>query len=925
MLAKHIAKDPKIKDSFRALAEYIAAANEKDEKLDHFWMVNCDAGEQLEDLDLGIIEVEATQSLNQRAGPCRSYHLMVSFRPGESPAPAELQAMELAFSKALGFQDHQRICASHINTDQLHFHVAYNRIHPETLKAHTPWNDYLELEKTCRKMERAYGLSIDLGMSDYKELTGRPNNQGRLYESMTWEQSFQSYVLDHREALVAGVAKAKDWAGIHQVLADYNLELKRRGNGVALVNAAPDHHGEAVKASLIDRSLSRGALEKRFGPFEGLDAPSHKKARESYQKRPVTKHPGQRQLWNRYLGVSRGRLKRESVLGEAFRTWREFLYADALNDPLAMAIILTQKRMIQSLIPISRHNGPGSKSQRGPVFPKSLAPVMKAWMEKTSWADPKAAASHFLDSRMTISNMAGLKQNEDGAMLVPLRDIKGTLWAIEAHAPDGRVSVIGQKKPGLVHLVDPKRLLQQKQAGPPPTLLIAEDTATAAVLNQATGQPALATANPFELVKVAKQAGRQWPGVPLSLVVPPSRLDTVRKAVCQAALSSVSVVPLPEPPEDRKLTASELRAACADLLKDRGFKRWHETSTWATPDNAPVLKNWGVRGFGLKVEEDKILIPLKDSSGRIQDVQLIGPDGKAHDPDPDKKDLALHHLIDPGHKINEGLLIVTRGYPGAAALHQATRKPVAMIPEDQDFVAAVDALRRRYKDHKILIAGEVGKEEEDRAATKAGRASLVVPGIPENENLNNKKILRQKEEGESVPINDFHALARAHGFSAVRAQLVEAISDQTFSLWNQATYDKAAPGPGIKAAPAEGSETGGAAWLLPLYDRSGRLAGLQVLDSNLNLLANYGEAQGTCHVIKRKRGDNESGELKIFDDYADALAHHRKTGAAAIVSNASPEEQEKLCAHFKNNPQYLTNSRSRSSKANKVDKGVSFS
>ena len=40
MLAKYISNDPKIKESFRALIEYIAAANEKGEELDHFWMVN---------------------------------------------------------------------------------------------------------------------------------------------------------------------------------------------------------------------------------------------------------------------------------------------------------------------------------------------------------------------------------------------------------------------------------------------------------------------------------------------------------------------------------------------------------------------------------------------------------------------------------------------------------------------------------------------------------------------------------------------------------------------------------------------------------------------------------------------------------------------------------------------------------------------
>jgi len=73
---RHGKKEP---GPFRALAKYIAAAKEKGEKLDDLWIVNANAGNGLEDLDLAIREVDAQQALNTRVKKNKSYHLVVSF------------------------------------------------------------------------------------------------------------------------------------------------------------------------------------------------------------------------------------------------------------------------------------------------------------------------------------------------------------------------------------------------------------------------------------------------------------------------------------------------------------------------------------------------------------------------------------------------------------------------------------------------------------------------------------------------------------------------------------------------------------------------------------------------------------------------------------------------------------------------------
>ena len=78
MISKHIPRTTK--SSFRRLAKYIAGAEDEGEKLSDFWIVNSNAGETIDDLDLAIIDIENTQSQNTRCRVDKTYHLLVSFK-----------------------------------------------------------------------------------------------------------------------------------------------------------------------------------------------------------------------------------------------------------------------------------------------------------------------------------------------------------------------------------------------------------------------------------------------------------------------------------------------------------------------------------------------------------------------------------------------------------------------------------------------------------------------------------------------------------------------------------------------------------------------------------------------------------------------------------------------------------------------------
>jgi hypothetical protein len=373
-----IAKKVKRNDpgTFTALAKYVAAAKEPGEKLDDLWIVGAKAGEGLNDLNLAIREVEAQQALNTRSTEDKQYHLIVSFREDDQKPSAEaMRDIERQFAKALGFNDHPRVVGTHSDTDNYHMHVAYSRIHPKTFKAYSPHMDFFRLEKVCRLMEKKYGLQVDLGPSDKTEADKTPT-RARDMEAHSWEQSFHSYIDEHKEKLLKARKKARTWQDMHEALAKYDLALKKRGNGLVITSQDGEKH---VKASSLDRSFSKNALEKDLGPYKGPErTQERRKCFHSYKRRPITKHPLQGRLWQQYIGQ---RKKRPSLIGKAYNTWREFLMM-GVDDPLAMAIIIFHKEMMKTAFG-HRHRSPTLDLPSIPAIAPTLSAVANGRVSKT--------------------------------------------------------------------------------------------------------------------------------------------------------------------------------------------------------------------------------------------------------------------------------------------------------------------------------------------------------------------------------------------------------------------------------------------------------------------------------------------------------------------------------------------------------------
>ena len=283
MISKHVPCEPG-HDDYARLAAYIADAGHDGEKCLMSWHAGCWIED---DYSLAVLEAETVQALNTRTTKEKTYHLLISFRPEDEAklTPEAFKAIEERFAAALGFTEHQRHCGVHKNTNNIHLHIAYNRIHPERLTRHDPYYDYKTLSNTCRQLEQEYGLVVDNGFERANE--NNLSHKAATLEARTGQESFEGYAKRHKADIMQTLEHAQDWQGFHEGLKAYGLGVKPHGNGLVLhdLRSKGSHH--AVKASAVDRALSAKRLQERFGDFQPYRSLRQIQEHSRYQAGPL--------------------------------------------------------------------------------------------------------------------------------------------------------------------------------------------------------------------------------------------------------------------------------------------------------------------------------------------------------------------------------------------------------------------------------------------------------------------------------------------------------------------------------------------------------------------------------------------------------------------------------------------------------------
>ncbi|RUR24694.1 TraI/MobA(P) family conjugative relaxase [Legionella qingyii] len=255
MIIRHIPMKKTRLSSFSGLVQYLCNQQNKQERVGKVRLSNCNSLDPI----WAVQEVLATQAKNQRATGDKTYHMLISFTPGENPAPQVLQEIEDKVASSIGFKEHQRISVVHHDTDNLHIHVAINKIHPKTFKMVEPYRAYKTFADIASKLEIELGLQI----TNHQARKSRSEN---LACDMEQHSGIESLINWMNRNCKEQIEAAQNWSDLHKVLTKHHMRIQIRANGFIFCN----EDGLTVKASSVSRNFSKQRLESKLGEFEPL-------------------------------------------------------------------------------------------------------------------------------------------------------------------------------------------------------------------------------------------------------------------------------------------------------------------------------------------------------------------------------------------------------------------------------------------------------------------------------------------------------------------------------------------------------------------------------------------------------------------------------------------------------------------------------
>lgn len=328
MVVKQVAS--KGSGSFGGLADYILDKANNGEKVEEFGLSNC----PFDGLEDNLQFIKQTQNFST-AKSDKNLHLVVSFQAGEIPDKETLQNIEKELLKSIGMEDHQRLSVTHNNTNNFHIHIAINKIHPETKKLIDPYRSQMKLQNKAAELEKQHNLTLvnhtpnwQLEKDGIKDPTEQQNPKIKDQEIHSGMDSLLTWIKEEALEDIKAVLKDPNASleDLHKTLADYNLELKPRGNGIVIGDKTRNLF---VKASDVHRDLSKGKLEKRFGEFKASNITTTPKKKFG---KPVNEY------WKRYQELSQSKretkkeeLRLEKLSRETLKTAISKKYAEQIQ------------------------------------------------------------------------------------------------------------------------------------------------------------------------------------------------------------------------------------------------------------------------------------------------------------------------------------------------------------------------------------------------------------------------------------------------------------------------------------------------------------------------------------------------------------------------------------------------------------------
>jgi hypothetical protein len=224
-----------------------------------------------------------------------AYHFILSWPEFEKPAPEKMfDAAEHAI-RSLGLGEHQYVIAIHADTDNMHCHIAVNRVNPVTFKSRNIEWSKKTLHMAARQSEIKHNWFHDNGIyivqvdnlgnktitvnQKYVEMDIEAGDDLHHEEDVTlpsWhdpdslETWLKSFVTTN---LKRDIKSIQSWYGLHAWLAQYGIDLVNSGGGGMRLTVSSTETGEIldVAASRGLRILKKSDLEERWGKFRNSD------------------------------------------------------------------------------------------------------------------------------------------------------------------------------------------------------------------------------------------------------------------------------------------------------------------------------------------------------------------------------------------------------------------------------------------------------------------------------------------------------------------------------------------------------------------------------------------------------------------------------------------------------------------------------
>jgi len=412
--------------------------------------------ENLLSFDTAAGEMQGVASLNDR---CKDAvcHYELAWPPGERPTRPQWADSALQTLKALGYEDHQYMIVAHDDKKHFHIHIMVNKVHPETLRAPTPYRNWLALDAAARFLEAKYGWAHTPGMTRWDEESKQavpisrserialrsageqPTGAAAQFEHYQDQESFQSYV---RREVAPSVQKLLTrqnvtWDHLHRLLSRAHLRLEKGESGGYTVLAVD--YNIRVKASDVFRNNFAGKINRQnteavlgaWAPAStsgyedvqrGAQQAAQHNARNSAlrEERKAQRHAERSALmadYNQYRNRQREECKGLTAQGRDARQQLVMTLRQRKKEVRAMAVpwpakkILLSQATAQSVIEMRTLNVM-VQQRRHEQFPKNL----RIWVaDRASEGDARAAAQlrgwRYADQRIQRRLAARLESN----------------------------------------------------------------------------------------------------------------------------------------------------------------------------------------------------------------------------------------------------------------------------------------------------------------------------------------------------------------------------------------------------------------------------------------------------------------------------------------------------------------------------------